>query len=161
MITNQELRNLVTEWQLRDDVIEKDYVIGWLLWGLGSDADIKNKWAFKGGTSLKKCYVETWRFSEDLDFTIIPGGPDKPETIEPIIKRILERVHDESGIDFSMKPPVFKHADKYLYTEGSIYYRGPRNAPSPAKVMSSHSMSSNLSGKLANNTELLRSFDAS
>jgi len=28
MITNQELRNLVTEWQLRDDVIEKDYVKG-------------------------------------------------------------------------------------------------------------------------------------
>ncbi|MEK6563486.1 MAG: nucleotidyl transferase AbiEii/AbiGii toxin family protein [Candidatus Omnitrophota bacterium] len=134
MITNQELRNLVTEWQLRDDVIEKDYVIGWLLWGIGSDPDLGVHWAFKGGTSLKKCYVETWRFSEDLDFTIIPGGPDKPETIEPVIKRILERVHDESGIDFSMKLPAFKHADKYLYTEGSIYYRGPRNAPSPAKV---------------------------
>ena len=66
----------------------------------------------KGGTSLKKCYIETWRFSEDLDFTVIPGGPDKPETIEPIIKRILERVHEESGIDFSIKPPTFKYFDK-------------------------------------------------
>ncbi|MDP2942585.1 MAG: nucleotidyl transferase AbiEii/AbiGii toxin family protein [Candidatus Omnitrophota bacterium] len=134
MITNQEIKNLVTEWGLRDDVIEKDYVIGWLLWGIGSDPDLSAHWAFKGGTSLKKCYIETWRFSEDLDFTILPGGPDKPETIEPIIKRILTRVHDESGIDFSSKDPVFKHADKYLYTEGRIYYRGPRNAPSAASV---------------------------
>ncbi|MEA3305711.1 MAG: nucleotidyl transferase AbiEii/AbiGii toxin family protein [Candidatus Omnitrophota bacterium] len=134
MINSQEIKNLVTEWGLRDDVIEKDYVIGWLLWGIGSDPDLSAHWAFKGGTSLKKCYVETWRFSEDLDFTVIPGGPDKPETIEPIIKRVLERIHDESGIDFSLKVPVFKHADKYLYTEGRVYYRGPRNAPSAASI---------------------------
>ena len=134
MINSQEIKNLVSEWGLRDDVIEKDYVVGWLLWGIGSDPDLSAHWAFKGGTSLKKCYVETWRFSEDLDFTVIPGGPDKPETIEPIIKRVLERVHDESGIDFSAKAPVFKHADKYLYTEGRVYYRGPRNAPSAASI---------------------------
>ncbi|MBU1923430.1 MAG: nucleotidyl transferase AbiEii/AbiGii toxin family protein, partial [Candidatus Omnitrophica bacterium] len=60
--------------------------------------------------------------------------PDKPETIEPIIKRVLERVHDESGIDFSSKAPVFKHFDKYLYTEGRVYYRGPRNAPSVTSI---------------------------
>ncbi len=134
MIANQEAKNLVTECGLRDDVVEKDYVIGWVLWGIGSDPDLSTHWAFKGGTSLKKCFIETWRFSEDLDFTIIPGGPDKPETIEPIIKRILERVHDESGIDFSIKAPVFKHADKHLYTEGRIYYRGPRNAPSATSI---------------------------
>ena len=134
MISNQELKNLVTEWNLRDDVIEKDYVIGWVLWGIGTDPDLGAHWAFKGGTSLKKCFIETWRFSEDLDFTILPSGPDKPETIEPIIKRILERVHNESGIDFSLRPPTYKHADKYQYTEGSIYYRGPRNAPSPARI---------------------------
>ena len=134
MITTQELRNLVTEWGLRDDVIEKDYVIGWFLWGIGSDPDLSVHWAFKGGTSLKKCYIETWRFSEDLDFTVIPGGPDKPETIEPIIKRVLDRVHEESGIDFSIKASAFKYFDRHLYLEGSIYYRGPRNAPSPARI---------------------------
>lgn len=134
MISHQEIKNLVNEWGLREDVIEKDYVIGWLLWGLGSDPDIKNKWAFKGGTSLKKCYVETWRFSEDLDFTVLPKGPYKPGDIEPLIMRVLERVHDESGIDFSIRSPVFKYADKYLYTEGSVYYRGPRNSPSPARI---------------------------
>ncbi len=134
MIEHREIKNLVTEWGLREDVIEKDYVIGWVLWGIGSDPDLSIHWAFKGGTSLKKCYVETWRFSEDLDFTVVPNGPDKPETVEPIIKRILDRIHEESGIDFSIKPPGFKHNEKYLYTEGSIYYRGPRNAPNPARI---------------------------
>ena len=134
MITHQEIKNLVTEWGLREDIIEKDYVIGWVLWGFGSDPELSAYWAFKGGTSLKKCYIETWRFSEDLDFTVIPGGSYKPEDLEPLIKHVLERVYDESGIDFSIKPPIFKYADKYLYTEGSIYYRGPRNARTPARI---------------------------
>jgi predicted nucleotidyltransferase component of viral defense system len=134
MIVHQEIKNLVTEWGLREGIIEKDYVIGWVLWGIGSDPELGAHWAFKGGTSLKKCYIETWRFSEDLDFTVMPGGHYKPEDIEPLIKRILERVYDESGIDFSIKLPIFKYADKYLYTEGSIYYRGPRNARTPARI---------------------------
>lgn len=134
MITHQEIQNLVNEWGLRESIIEKDYVIGWILWGIGTDPELSACWAFKGGTSLKKCYIETWRFSEDLDFTVIPGGLYKPEDIEPLIKRILERVYDESGIDFSIKPSIFKYADKYLYTEGSIYYRGPRNARTPARI---------------------------
>ena len=134
MISHLEITNLVTEWGLREAVIEKDYVIGWLLWGLGSDPDIKNSWAFKGGTALKKCYIETWRFSEDLDFTILPGGPVTPNDLEPIIKRVLEKVHDESGIDFSVSPPKFKYFDRFNSTQGSIYYRGPRNAPSAARI---------------------------
>lgn len=134
MISNQELRNLVFEWRLRDDVIEKDYIVGWLLWGIGTDPDLSRHWAFKGGTALKKCYIETWRFSEDLDFTVLPGGPVRPETIQPIIMRILERVHEESGIDFSTRPPLFKFVEDHLYTEGRVYYRGPRNAATAAAV---------------------------
>ena len=33
-----------------------------------SESDLN--FVFKGGTSLKKCYLETYRFSEDLDFTV-------------------------------------------------------------------------------------------
>ena len=36
MISHEEIKGLVAEWGLREDVIEKDYVIGWVLWGLGS-----------------------------------------------------------------------------------------------------------------------------
>ncbi len=134
MITHQEIKNLEFEWRLREDVIEKDYVIGWVLWGIGNDPELGASWAFKGGTALKKCFVETWRFSEDLDFTVMPDGPCSPDIIEPAIHRILERVHDESGIEFGIAPPVFKYVEKYLYTEGSIYYRGPRGMGRPARI---------------------------
>jgi len=40
MITHPEIKNLVTEWGLRESITEKDYVIGWVLWGIGSDPEL-------------------------------------------------------------------------------------------------------------------------
>lgn len=134
MITHEDVRNLVSEWSLREDIIEKDYVIGWILWGIGSDPDIANKWVFKGGTCLKKCYIETFRFSEDLDFTVLPGGIINPEELLPIFDRILKQVKDETGIDFSVAPPRFEQRDTPSSVEGRIYYRGPRNARNPGRI---------------------------
>jgi Luciferase-like monooxygenase/Nucleotidyl transferase AbiEii toxin, Type IV TA system len=50
-------------------VVEKDYVLGWLLAGIAKHP-VTTHWAFKGGTCLRKCWFETYRFSEDLDFTV-------------------------------------------------------------------------------------------
>lgn len=75
MISRPALDERVREWRLRHDVVEKDYVLGWALWAVGSDEELNRTWCFKGGTSLKKCFVETYRFSEDLDFSVLPGGP--------------------------------------------------------------------------------------
>ena len=134
MISHEDTKNLVTEWQLREDIIEKDYVIGWVLWGIGSDPDIGHSWVFKGGTCLKKCYIETYRFSEDLDFTILPDGPAGIDELVPILDRILLRIGEESGIDFSMVKPKFKQRRSSSSIEGRIYYRGPRNARTPASI---------------------------
>lgn len=126
MITKNEINNLVFTWGLRDDVIEKDYILGWLLWGIGSDPTLSTHWAFKGGTSLKKCHLDTLRFSEDLDFSVLPSGYYKPKDLEALFPRILERVSDNSGINFSAKPPLFKFVNDTQQTEGRIYYQGPR-----------------------------------
>jgi len=134
VITYEDIKRLAVEWGISDHVVEKNYVIGWVLWGIGGDKDIGNKWIFKGGTCLKKGYLETYRFSEDLDFTVLPDGPIEPANIQPILDRILERVHDESGINFSLREPLFKKKDFPFYTEGRIYYQGPRNTPSPASI---------------------------
>lgn len=69
MITNREIADAANEWRLRHDVVEKDYVLGWLLAGIAAHPATK-RWAFKGGTCLRKCWFETYRFSEDLDFTV-------------------------------------------------------------------------------------------
>jgi predicted nucleotidyltransferase component of viral defense system len=134
VISHEEIKGLVSQWGLREDVIEKDYVIGWVLWGISTSEELKKSWVFKGGTCLKKCYIDTYRFSEDLDFSVLPDGPVRPEELEPIIKNVLEKVYEESGIDFSVRNPAFKYYSHHHYTEGSIYYRGPRNSPSPARI---------------------------
>ena len=67
MIAKQEILDRSVEWQLRLGVVEKDYVLGWLLAALAQHPETSQQWVFKGGTCLKKCFFETYRFSEDLD----------------------------------------------------------------------------------------------
>lgn len=74
MIGSRELQQLRAEWTLDIPVIEKDYVLGWMLAGIAQHPELSRTWVFKGGTCLRKCYYETFRFSEDLDFTVIDGG---------------------------------------------------------------------------------------
>lgn len=134
MISRTELNERVQEWGLREDVVEKDYVIGWLLWGIGSNPTLSASWAFKGGTCLKKCYLETYRFSEDLDFTVLPAGSLNPDEVVPIMQEVFDRIYDQAGIDFRGRGPVFRMRPNSKSAEGRVYYRGPRNAPGVASI---------------------------
>ena len=134
MIGRIELNDRVREWGLREDVVEKDYIIGWLLWGIGSSQSLSTSWAFKGGTCLKKCYLETYRFSEDLDFTVLPGGLIGPEEVNTALQNVFQRVYDQAGIDFRERSPVVRPRPDGNSVEGRVYYRGPRNAPALASI---------------------------
>jgi predicted nucleotidyltransferase component of viral defense system len=79
LIGKRELQQLRAEWTLDISVIEKDYVLGWLLAGIARHPELARRWAFKGGTCLRKCYYETFRFSEDLDFLNSTFGSMKAE----------------------------------------------------------------------------------
>jgi predicted nucleotidyltransferase component of viral defense system/DNA-directed RNA polymerase subunit RPC12/RpoP len=133
VIRRADIVERVAEWGLAEEVVEKDYVLGWLLWGIGTDPVLSQPWVFKGGTCLKKCYIETYRFSEDLDFTVLPGGPLRPDDVAPLLVRTLERVTAESGIDFSTAPRLRSRPND-ISTEGRVYYTGPRRTPQPARV---------------------------
>ena len=76
MIPREAIRERSAEWQLRVNVVEKDYVLGWLLAAIAEHAETSQHWVFKGGTCLKKCFFETYRFSEDLDFSLLTPAPD-------------------------------------------------------------------------------------
>ena len=134
MIPRAAIDQRVREWGLRHGVVEKDYVLGWLLWGIGRHPVLGQSWIFKGGTCLKKCYIETYRFSEDLDFTIVDGGPIAPAEVEPLLNEVLERVAEASGLDFSDRRPVLKVRTSSGSVEGRVYYRGPLVAPAVASV---------------------------
>lgn len=55
-------------------VLERDYCLAWFLIGL-SRSPLRERLAFKGGTAIKRCYFGDYRFSEDLDFTLIAEAP--------------------------------------------------------------------------------------
>jgi predicted nucleotidyltransferase component of viral defense system len=134
MISRFDIEQRVREWGLREDVVEKDYVIGWVLWGIGRQSVLRDHWAFKGGTSLKKCFIETYRFSEDLDFTVLPGGPVRADDVRPLLLDVLNDVAQNSGIDFSRRVPLLTEHSSGAYTEGRVYYVGPRNTPQVASI---------------------------
>lgn len=134
MIPRAAIDQRVREWGLRHQVVEKDYVLGWLLWGIGRHPVLGQSWIFKGGTCLKKCYIETYRFSEDLDFTIIDDGPIDPVDVAPLIAEVLEAVSHESGIDFSDRQPTLRTRRQPGSVEGRVFYRGPLAAPGVASI---------------------------
>jgi predicted nucleotidyltransferase component of viral defense system len=70
LIDRREILGIAAQTSLAPHVVEKDYVLGWMLAGIYAHEELAENWIFKGGTCLKKCFFETYRFSEDLDFTL-------------------------------------------------------------------------------------------
>ena len=96
MIDRRELLEKARERNLSLGMIEKDYVLGWLLLGLSG---IKGM-AFKGGTALSKIYFpRMWRLSEDLDFVY---GKDFQGIIK-ILPEVFKRIARGSGIRLALK----------------------------------------------------------
>lgn len=70
MIHPGEVARLAHRLRLGDKTIEKDYVLTWLLLAI-ANSSLRGRLAFKGGTAIKKVYEPDYRFSEDLDFTLL------------------------------------------------------------------------------------------
>jgi predicted nucleotidyltransferase component of viral defense system len=137
VIPHGEILALRGEWNLRDDVIEKDYVLGWMLAATAQQPELTDTWVFKGGTCLRKCYYETYRFSEDLDFTVIDGGPEEPEDLLPIFTEVGERLLDQCGLEIFVDNKTFvrqKNRRGNPTTQGRVAFRGPSNSPSLPKL---------------------------
>lgn len=137
MIDKQDIRDRAAEWHLTLEVVEKDYVLGWLLAALGAHQETGSRWAFKGGTCLKKCYVETFRFSEDLDFTLAGDAEYTAEGLRRILSEVAEHAGRESGITFFV-PDLSVHERKNRQGQATwevrLGYRGPLALPGPPKV---------------------------
>lgn len=63
MIKPGEIQQKAREVKVRDQQIEKDYVLSWILKGIAQHEQLSNTTFFKGGTVLKKIYFEDYRFS--------------------------------------------------------------------------------------------------
>lgn len=128
MIKKQDILDRAAEWMLDPSVVEKDYVLGWLLAAISQHPIAGNLWVFKGGTSIKKCYFETYRFSEDLDFSLLPEAPYTQDEIIQILNNLTDMVTELSGIIFSRDLTIAHLRQDKLHRptlQGKICYRGP------------------------------------
>jgi predicted nucleotidyltransferase component of viral defense system len=128
MIPKNEILTRATETNLSPHVVEKDYVLGWLLAGINQHPALRTSWVFKGGTCLKKCYFETYRFSEDLDFTLRDASHINDSFLRETFAEIAEWITENSGIeipDDRMLFEVYANPRGKQAAQGRIYYRGP------------------------------------
>ncbi len=128
MISKQELLEYSRAVSIGANVAEKDYVIGWLLSGFNNNKNVNQDWIFKGGTCLKKCYFETYRFSEDLDFTVLDESHINESSIMNVLLEVVRWVYDESGIELPedlISVDIFKNPRGVTSAQGKIGYIGP------------------------------------
>ncbi|ADQ17687.1 Domain of unknown function DUF1814 [Leadbetterella byssophila DSM 17132] len=97
MIKPGEIQQKAREVGVRDQQIEKDYILSWILKGVSQHDQLSKIIVFKGGTVLKKIYFPDYRFSEDLDFTLLTGEITN-EQIFAWFKEAFEYIRDEANI---------------------------------------------------------------
>lgn len=134
MISRQEILDYAREFAIGAHIVEKDYTLGWLLTGISNHPAFEANWIFKGGTCLKKAYFETYRFSEDLDFTILRQEQIDEDFLISSFKEILAWTSEKSGIEFPLdliRFDIYENPRGTIAAEGRISYRGPLQQHEP------------------------------
>jgi predicted nucleotidyltransferase component of viral defense system len=115
--------------RMREDVLERDYCLAWFLAAL-AESDLSAALAFKGGTALKRCYFGDYRFSEDLDFTLL-----KPMTSDEVLShlgRVYPLLRERSGVVFTFdREDRHQHSNSYTFY---LRYVGPLPGGGDVKV---------------------------
>jgi predicted nucleotidyltransferase component of viral defense system len=123
LISAEQIKRIAREEKLTAGVVEKDYALTWLLRGFYLvNSGLDDRFVLKGGTAIRKVYFpQTWRFSEDLDFTVAKAV--ESESIRESMQHVFDRLLQESGINYSF--------ESFHRTEGSIIanvqFLGPLN----------------------------------
>lgn len=130
MIDKQEINRRSKAEGLRFDQIEKDHVILWILRALAQPGLKPEGWVFKGGTCLRHCYYNGYRFSEDLDFSCrqMPEGID---AARKVLEGVVEWVSDTSLLILSMKPASTIAGDFQVEIPVEYSRGGPRRQGLP------------------------------
>ena len=128
MISKAEILSISQQTSLGQHVVEKDYVLGWILAGIYQHDALAPNWLFKGGTCLKKCFFETYRFSEDLDFTVLKAEHLNAAVLRTIFAEVGEWVYEQTGITIPVDKQEFEtytNPRGQISCQGKISYKGP------------------------------------
>ncbi len=122
MIPEREFKEKARLLELPVSTIERDYAQGWFL-------SFLPEMAFKGGTSLRKIYFEGYRFSDDLDFTLLESI--KFKKLDAQINNAIIKTKEEIGIAFLDDYQSKEVENGYVFT---VYFRILRTTGSPLKI---------------------------
>lgn len=138
MIPDIEIRQRARSDDVEPVIVERDYVLGWLLAGCSQLSAGKKVCVFKGGTCLRKCYFSDYRFSEDLDFTLTARL--SLGDVEAMLREAARWAEEASGIRFTertIRSQVLLEGTSQETYRFKFYYRGPHRQlgdPSSIKV---------------------------
>ncbi len=99
-----------------------------MLAGINAHPALSDTWLFKGGTCLKKCFFETYRFSEDLDFTLTDEAHLDDAFLNQTFGEIGAWIHDRTGIEVPaelQKFDIYTNPRGNKSCQGKVSYRGP------------------------------------
>lgn len=114
--------------RIPEHILERDYCIAWFLVGLARTS-LRNKLVFKGGTALRRCHFADYRFSEDLDFTLLQ--PLSFEEIQQGLDLVYKEIKQASNITFQFsRVDSVSHKNSYTFY---LMYEGPLPATSTPK----------------------------
>src|SRR5690348_15101755 len=120
MILPKDIQQKATKARVRDTQIEKDYVLSWILYGISQHPHLYPCLVFKGGTVLKKVYFEDYRYSEDLDFTLIDELTD--EFILQCFHQVFEVLLESCNLPIEL---IKTHVHMSRSINFQLSYKGP------------------------------------
>ncbi len=91
--------------QAPQQVIEKDYALSYVLAGIAQQPILASSLIFKGGTALKKIFFGDYRFSEDLDFSVMAAPKNEllEDALQGALKVSKELLSDYGLFDIQLK----------------------------------------------------------
>lgn len=75
MITHQQIIRKADDDGVSSLVVERDYVLSHCLVAVSAMSGV-GRLVFKGGTALRMCYLKDYRYSADLDFSLVEDFPE-------------------------------------------------------------------------------------
>lgn len=133
MISRDELTKIALKKGFKDlKIIEKDYALTWALKAIYSNEKLSKFLVFKGGTCLSKVYSETYRLSEDLDFSGYREGKLDFEELEAELDRAFEDANKDGAPSLSIKKDDTHSNEGYIAFR--VRYVGPLAHPANIKI---------------------------
>lgn len=97
---------------LPHESILRDHALSYMLAGLAAVPELAERVAFKGGTSLRKCYFEDYRLSDDLDFSSLDLHVWTQRDITALLGAACDAAHalaEEIEAPYTFTPQYQRH----------------------------------------------------